>query len=71
MTDENFKFLVQSIQRNYSEVDPVDAYMECCDKYGDISANDPIWKLVDDAIKFAVEQTIDYIAEHSDEMTKS
>jgi hypothetical protein len=57
----NLQILIDQIILDYSEKEPSTAYLDCEQEHGEIESSNPIWQLVEDAISYAVEQTIDYL----------
>lgn len=59
----DFKKIIEQIQLNFAEQEPSQAYFDCEEEYGEIEGSNPIWRLVEEAIAYAVEQTIDQLSE--------
>jgi hypothetical protein len=53
--------LIEQIKLDFNESEPSQNYLDCEQKYGGINGNDPIWRLVEEAITYAVQETIDYL----------
>ena len=57
----NLKDLIGQVLLDYSEQEPSQAYFDCEEEHGTIEGSNAIWRLVEDAINYAVQETIDYL----------
>lgn len=53
--------LIDQIKLDFSEIEPGQAYCDCEEEHGTIEGDSSIWQLVEEAIAYSVEQTLDYL----------
>ncbi|MBD2364487.1 hypothetical protein H6G36_25495 [Anabaena minutissima FACHB-250] len=66
MPKESIKFqdLIDQVQQGFSKTEPGQAYLDCEQEYGGIEGSSAIWRLVEEAIAYAVQETVDYLDGH-------